>query len=465
MISIETSIFKGLLYNEEYSRVVFPYLDEQYFDGSQKILFNVYKEIFDKYNKVPNLETIAVTLQSKEITDTDFEEIIDFVDEISKTSTELPDTQWLIDQTEEYCKDKAIYNAIYSSISILDGSDKKHDKHAIPSLLDDALAVSFDTEIGMEFFDDAERRYELYTSEDNRIRFPLESLNVLSNGGLKLKSLSVILAGPNVGKSSLMCYLAGEFLKTGLNVLYISGEMGEEIIHERVEANLLGIPTSDLSKLTRSQYLDKIGSIKTKTHGKFYAKEYPTGQAHSGHIRGLLKDFKQKKKFVPNVIFVDYLNIFASSRYKSMSGVNSYSYIKAIAEELRGIGVEFNVPIITATQVTRSGFKESSPGLESTSESFGVPATADWFIAVTTDEVLEDNNQQLIHLLKTRWGNKSKVKPQLVGVNFDLMRYTDVGASDRSEQTQRANEVKDRVGKNKPDPKTKKISTTDIDWE
>lgn len=460
MITIEDSIIKGLLYNEEYSRKVYPYLDEKYFDGGYRQLFSIYKGLFDAYNSIPTLEAIAISLQQSSIGDSEYESVLEIVEKASKNREEFPDLDWLIDQTEEYCRDKAIYNAIYKSIGILDGSEKGLDKHAIPDLLDDALAVSFDTSIGMEFFDDAERRYELYTAEDSRIKFPLNALQILSNNGLKKKSLSVILAGPNIGKSSLMCYLSGEFLKQGLNVLYISGEMGEEIIHERVEANLLGIPTDNLPKLSREEYISKINSVKGKTHGKLFAKEYPTGAAHAGHIRNLLKDLKQKKKFTPNVIFVDYLNIFASSRYKSMSGVNSYSYVKAIAEELRGIGVEFDVPVVTATQVTRTGYSESTPDLTATSESFGVPATADFMIAITTDEVLQENNRQMLHLLKTRWGNKTKVKPQLVGINFDLMRYYDVDSTGNNMSTE---EVKSKVGLNKPD--FKKGKSEGIEWE
>lgn len=460
MISIETSIFKGLLFDEDFSRKTIPYLDESYFDGGYRSLFKIYKDLFDKYNKIPNIESIAVTLQKSKISEHEYEDILGVVEEVSRHKDEPVDTDWLIDETEEYCRDKAIYNAIYSSINILEGTDKQHDKHVIPEMLDSALGVSFDSSIGMEFFDDAERRYELYTAEDNRIPFPLKALNDLSNGGLKKKSLSCILAGTNVGKSALMCYLAGEFLKQGIDVLYISMEMAEELLYERVEANLLDVSTDDLKRMSKEKYLNGINKIKGKTNGRFFAKEYPTSAAHAGHFRHLLKELKQKKKFKPQVIFVDYINICASSRYKSMNGVNSYSYVKAIAEELRGLAVEFDVPLVTATQINRSGFNETSPDLTSTSESFGLPATCDWFIAMTTDEVMEENDRQLIHLLKTRWGNKTKLKPQMVGIDFTRMRYYDVN-SDPSQPT--TDEIKNKVGKNKPLGKDKKID--DIEWD
>lgn len=454
MISIEQSIFKALLYSENYVRRVLPYLDETYFDGPQRTLFNVYKKLFDSYNSVPTFEALAVTLQNEKIGDSEFNEIAELIGECHKTKDDLPDVDWLIDETEQYCRDKKIYNAIYESINIIEGTNTKLDKHAIPELLDEALAISFDQSIGMEFFDDAERRYELYTDEDNRIKFPLEALNRLSNGGHKKKALSCILAGTNVGKSAMMCYLAGEFLKQGLNVLYISMEMAEELIMQRVEANLLGISTDDLEKMPKDKYLEGITKVKAKTHGKFFAKEYPTSAAHAGHFRHLIKELKQKKKFVPDFIFIDYINICASSRYKSLSGVNSYTYVKAMAEELRGLAVEFDVPIMTATQINRTGFNDSSPDMTSTSESFGLPATLDFFIAITQDEVLAENKQQMIHLLKTRWGSKAEARPELVSIDWSRMRYSDVGSTQ---------EVVNKVGNRKPEKKEKKVA--DIEWD
>lgn len=370
MISIENSIVRGLLFNEEYSRKVFPFLSEEYFESGHRTIFTTYKTLFDKYNKQPTLEAIAIHLQKSKLSESEFADIFSIVEEVveyNKTN-EHPDTEWLVDETESFCQDVAMYNALNESIQIAEGNNKQLDKSAIPDILNNALAISFDTSIGMDFFDDAERRFDLYTAEDNRIKFPLDALNTLSNGGLKKKSLSCILAGTNVGKSSLMCYLAGEFLKQGKNVLYISLEMAEELIHERVEANLLDVTTDGIKQLTKEQYLKGIKGIKGKTNGRFVAKEYPTSSGHVGHFRHLLKELKQKKKFKPDVVMVDYINICASSRYKSLSGVNSYSYVKAIAEELRGLAVEFDVPILTATQTNRDGSKESNPDMTSTSE-------------------------------------------------------------------------------------------------
>lgn len=448
-----------MLYDEEYSRKVYPFLTEEFFDGSKKILFNVYKELYDKYNTVPTLEAIAITLQAKSIGDSDFSEILELVEEVSTTKADLPNTQWLIDETETYCRDKAIYNSIYQSIAILDGSEKKLDKFAIPEMLEKAISISFDTNIGSDYFEDAERRFELYTNDDNRIILPLHALMNLSNGGLRLKSLVAILGGTNVGKTAVMCYLAGELIKHGYNVLYVSMEMAEEWIGQRIDANILDIKTEDLEKLSKDEFLSKIRKVKEKVLGKLIVKEYPTSSAHAGHFRHLLNELKQKRKFVPHVVFVDYINICASSRYRSLSGVNSYSYVKAIAEELRGLAVETNTCFFTGTQLNRSGMKSSSPDMTDTSDSVGVPFSLDWFIALHSDEVLLQNNQILIQLLKTRWGNKAKIQAQLVNIDYDKMRLSDV-SSDSS--------LKLKVGQNKPEfhkneQKAEKVSS--IQWD
>lgn len=453
MVSIEQSIFKCLLFSEEFVRRTLPYLEAEYFDGSQRTLFNIYKDLFDRYNTIPTFDAIAVTLQKQSIGESDFDEIAELIGECYEGKDDLPNIDWLVEETEQYCRDKKIYHAIYESINIIEGSNKTLDKHAIPELLDDALAVSFDNSIGMEFSDDAEARYDKYTSEDERIKLPLNALMRLTNGGLKKKSLSAFLAFTNVGKSAMMCFLAGELMKAGHDVLYITMEMAEELVHERVDANLLDVNTDDLKHLDKKTFVNKVNSIKQKTHGRLFVKEYPTSSAHAGHFRHLIKELSQKKKFKPTVVFIDYINICASSRYKSLSGVNSYSYIKAIAEELRGLAVEFEVPIMTATQTNRSAANDESPDMTATSESIGLPATLDWFCAITTDEVLQQNSQQLLHMLKTRWGRKSNIKPQLVSVDWDKMRYTDVGTSQ---------EVANKVGNRKPD---KKAKAADIDWE
>ncbi len=466
MITIEDSIVKGLLFSDEYSRSVYPYLDEMFFEGGYKHIFQTYKELFDEYNNIPNVEALCVTLQKKNINESEFEDVVQIISNVSD-GEELPDIKWLIKESEEFCRDKAVYNAIYRSINILDGTDEKLDKNIIPELLESAISISFDTSIGMDYYDDAENRYEKYTSEDARIKYPLEALNFLSNGGHKRKAISCALASTNVGKSAIMAYLAAEMLKAGHNVLYISLEMAEEDVYQRIDANILDVKTDDLKGMKRDDFVSKVQSLKTKTQGRLIVKEYPTGSAHAGHFRHLFNELRQKKKFEADFVFIDYINICASSRLKSMAGVNSYSYIKAIAEELRGLAMEFDIAMMTATQVNREGTKDQkNVDMTSTSESFGLPATMDFMFAMSTDEVLQDNGQQLLTGLKSRWGNKSKWKPQLVNIDFDKMRYTDAG---------NPREVVEKVGQNKPDnganPQAKKRSVTsmkksvdDIDW-
>lgn len=447
MVTIEQTIIKSLLFNQQYVERVIPYVENDVFDGSYKILFDIYKTFYNKYNKIPNSDAIAIEIQNSKISEVEFEEISNIIGECYSTRADLPDTEWLVKETEDFCKDKKIYNAIYNSINILDDKDGKEklDKTAIPQLLNEALAFSFQHSIGMEFFEDAEKRYDMYVSEEDRIPFPLEALNIMSNGGLKRKTLSAILAPSNVGKSSLMCFLAGGFLKGGKNVLYISMEMSEDSIIERIDANLLDVRTDDLKHLSKSDFINKVNRIKSGTNGKLYAKEYPTASAHAGNFRYLLKELKQKKGFVPDIVFVDYLNICASARYKSMNGVNSYSYVKAISEELRGLAVEFDICIITATQTNRDGFNAQSLDMTSTSESIGTAQTLDFYIAITQDEVMREQGTQLFHLLKTRWGNKSKVGSQLVGIDFDHMRYYDL-----NNDNERIKNVAQSVGNIRP---------------
>lgn len=447
---IENQIFRGLLYNEQYTQKVFPYLNEDFFDGPYKIIYNTYANLYNKYLKKPNLDSLAIEIRKLPLVESTYTDIVDAVSGIVKCE-EPPDYMWLINETEEYCRDRAIYNAVEQSIKIIQGEDKKLDKNSIPSLLDSALSISFDTTVGMDFFDDAELRYENYISEDNRLKTPLEALNILTNGGLKNKSLIATLAFTNVGKSALMCYLAGEFMKMGHNVLYISMEMDEQSVLERVEANLLSIKTDDLKKMEKRVFVEKINSIKNKTRGRLIVKEYPTSSAHTGHFRHLLKELAQKKKFSPRIIFIDYINICASSRYKTMSGINSYSYIKAIAEELRGLASEFNVPIWTATQTNRDNANSTAPDMTATSDSLGLPMTLDFFMAQTATDVHRENDQQLWHLLKTRWGNKSHIQSQIVGVNYDYMRFYDINGNNNTK------EIQNKIINNKPQ-KLKKVS-------
>ncbi|AND74994.1 hypothetical protein pf16_71 [Pseudomonas phage pf16] len=447
MESIENAILKGLLYDEEYSRKVYPHLKPEFFDGATREVFNLYSELYDKYTKVPSMEAMLVSIQNKGLSEDVFATAVDALQSAYQSKDEMSETQWLVDETERYCSDKALFNAIYKSISIIEGNDKHLDKHAIPEILDDALSISFEQTVGSDYLEDALRRYEYYTNPDSRIPFPLNALNKLSNGGLPPKTLSAFLAGSNVGKSALMCFLAGEWLKAGKNALYITLEMSEEAIQERVDANLLDISTDDLKKptLDKEWFLGKVAQLKTKTLGKLIVKEYPTAGGHSGHFRHLLKELRQKKKFKPDIIFVDYINICASARYKAGSGANSYTMVKSIAEELRGLAVEFEVAIMTATQTTREGMGSQNPDMASTSESVGLPQTLDFFAAIVTNEDLMEMGRQMILLLKTRFGNKQGMQKQLVGIDWNKMRYYDIDPSNDSKVEQ----VQQAVGLNK----------------
>lgn len=428
METIETSILKGLLYDETYTRKVFPYLKDEYFDGIYKEIFQLYSSFFEKYNKQPTMQTLLVDLQKKKLPEDLFNDSLETLQYVYNNRNDKPETQWLIDETESYCSDKSMFNAIYKCINIAEGKDKKLDKHSIPEILENALAVSFNSSIGSDYFDDWEKRFNYYTCLESRLRFPIEVLNILSNGGLPKKTLSCLMAGPNVGKSSLMCFLAGEWLKAGKNVVYISMEMSEDAIQERIDANLLNCKTDELKNpnLDKSWFQSKIVELKKRTLGKLVVKEYPTSSAHSGHFRHFLKELKQKKKITPDVIIVDYINICASSRYKSYAGLNSYTIVKSIAEELRGLAVEFDVPILTATQVNREGIKNQKPDMTATSDSIGLPQTLDWLAVIVSNEQLEQMNRQLIMLLKSRFGNKKNVTAKTIGVDFDYMRYYDI---------------------------------------
>lgn len=469
MQSIESSIIKGLLYDDEYARKVYPYLKEEFFDGATREVFNLYAELFDKYSTIPSMEAMLVTVQSKGLTEDIFEAAVEHLQSAYTSKDEAPDTKWLIDETEKYCTDKALFNAIYKSIAIIEGNDKQLDKHAIPEILDEALSISFEQSVGSDYLEDAQRRFEYYTNTELRLPFPLSALNKLSNGGLPPKTLSAFLAGSNVGKSALMCYLAGEWLKQGKNVLYITLEMSEEAVQERIDANLLDISTDELKNpdLDHAWFMGKVNQLKLKTVGKLIVKEYPTSSAHSGHFRHLLKELRQKKKFRPDVIFIDYINICASARYKAGSGANSYTMVKSTAEELRGLAVEFELPIITATQTTREGMSSQNPGMDSTSESVGLPQTLDFFAAIVTNEELLELGRQMVILIKTRFGNKQGMKSQLVGIDWDHMRYRDIDMDSGSDQKVKA--VQAAVGGNKPTASTaplRKVTgiPADVDW-
>jgi len=426
MITIEQSILKSLLHDEKYANKVIAYLEEDYFSDTSQTFFSAYKTLYDKYNKIPTLSAIAVTLQNYSLNEEEFKRVGELVAVVS-IKEDLPDTQWLVDETEEYCRDKAIYDAVFRSLNIIDGIDKQLDKFSIPDMLEDALSISFDNEVGSDYFDDAEKRFDHYTSDDARLKFPLDCLNYLSNGGHKKKALSCVLGTTNTGKSAIMCYLAGEFMKMNKNVLYISMEMSEEDVQERIDANLLDVRTDDIKKLSKEEFIKRVHDIKKRSlGGRLVVKEYPTGTGTAAHFKQLTKELKQKKKFEPDIIFVDYLGICASSRYKNNGSVNSYSYQKAIAEELRGLAMELDCAMMTGAQINRGGASSTSPEMTDVSDSFGIVMALDFFFALTTDEVLQENGQQLMHLLKTRWGNKAKIKHQLVNIDFDKMRYTDI---------------------------------------
>ena len=404
MNRLEQTIIKNLIYNEEYTRKVLPFIRPDYFsDNAEKIVF---KEIFDflnQYKNPPTHEALVINFtEKKNLTEPQVQEAIELLNKVHSDRDEPTETQWLIEQTEKFCQDKAIYNAIMESVSILDSKNEKRTKGEIPQLLSDALGVSFDNNIGHDYTQDFDSRYDSYHRVESRIRFDLDLFNKITKGGLPIKTLNIALAGTGVGKSLFMCHVAAGNLSQGQNVLYITMEMAEEKIAERIDANLLNIDLDELRTISKEDYLRKFSALKSKTQGKLIIKEYPTAGASVLHFRALLNDLALKKNFKPDIIFIDYLNICCSARIKPGANVNSYSYIKAIAEELRGLAVEFALPVVSATQTTRSGFSNSDPGLEDTSESFGLPATADFMFALVTNEELEALNQILVKQLKNR---------------------------------------------------------------
>jgi replicative DNA helicase len=427
MNRLEQTILKNLIYNEVYTRKVLPFIKADYFsDNTERIVF---REIFDfvnKYKNLPTHESLVINFtESKSLTEPQVRESIDLLKEIHLSRDEKSEGQWLIEQTEKFCQDKAIYNAIMESVGILD-NDNKRSKGEIPQLLSDALGVTFDNNIGHDYINDSDSRYDSYHKVESRIRFDLDLFNKITKGGLPVKTLNIALAGTGVGKSLFMCHVAAGCLSQGHNVLYITMEMAEEKIAERIDANLLNIDLDELRTITKEDYNRKFSALKSKTQGKLIIKEYPTASASSLHFRALLNDLALKKSFKPDIIFIDYLNICCSSRIKPGANVNSYSYIKAIAEELRGLAVENNLPIVSATQTTRSGFSNSDPGLEDTSESFGLPATADFMFALVTNEELEQLNQVLVKQLKNRYGDPNLYKRFVLGIDRSKMRLYDV---------------------------------------
>jgi replicative DNA helicase len=424
MERIELLILRNLIYNEEYTRKVIPFIKDDYFEEqNQKIIFQEISSFIQEYNKLATKEILSIEVEKRsDINDTNFKEVVDI---ISSLEDEVGEIEWLIDSTEKWCRDRAIYLALMESIQLADGKDDSKGRDAIPSILSDALAVSFDNHVGHDYLQDYEKRFESYHRKEDRIPFDLEYFNKITKGGLPNKTLNIALAGTGVGKSLFMCHVASSALIEGKNVLYITLEMAEEKIAERIDANLLNINIQDITDLPKTMFDTKVEALAKKTQGTLIIKEYPTASAHSGHFKSLLNELALKKSFRPDIIFIDYLNICASSRYRAGSNVNSYSYIKAIAEELRGLAVEANLPIVSATQTTRSGFGSSDVELTDTSESFGLPATADLMFALISTEELEALNQILVKQLKNRYNDPTVRKRFVVGIDRAKMRLYD----------------------------------------
>ena len=430
-INLEQTILRNLLVDEDYMRKVLPFVKPEYFEGVYKSLFIEAGKFVGKYNRLPNLEAFKIEIDDGNFNEEQYRHAIEILPEIF--SKDKVDQQWLYDTTEKWCQDRALYNAVMESITIIDGKHNTLTKNALPDILNKALGVTFDTAVGHDYIEDVEQRYEFYHTVEDKIPFDLDYLNKITKGGLPKKTLNIALAGTGVGKSLFMCHVAGSHLTQGKNVLYVTMEMSEEKIAERIDANLLNTPIDQIENLSKNMFTEKVHALTKKTCGKLIVKEYPTGAANVNHFRSLLNELKLKRDFEADVIFVDYLNICASSRMKTMGGsINSYTYIKAIAEELRGLAVEFNVPVISATQTTRSGFSNSDPGLEDTSESFGLPATADLMFALVSSEELEKMGQIMVKQLKNRYNDISTYKRFVLGIDKSKMRLMDADENDQN---------------------------------
>ena len=421
---IETTILSNLVYNEEYTRKVIPFLKEDYFqDGVEKIIFQTIWAYAEKYKSNPTIDALVIDVQDKALNEEQYKKSVDYLSEIEETPTDL---DWLTDQTEKWCKDKAIYNAVLNGIQIIDGKVKDQSPDALPGILSEALSVSFDKHVGHDYMEQSGDRYEFYHTKEEKIPFDLDFFNRITKGGLPNKTLNIALAGTGVGKSLFMCHVAASTLMQGKNVLYITLEMAEEKIAERIDANLMNITMDDMHDLPRHMYENRFEKIQKKTSGNLIVKEYPTASAHCGHFRALFNELALKKDFKPDLVFIDYINICASSRFRAGANVNSYTYIKAIAEEMRGLAVEFNLPIMSATQTTRTGFVSTDVGLEDTSESFGLPATADFMFALISSDELNELNQMLVKQLKNRYADPTMNKKFIVGVDRAKMKLYDV---------------------------------------
>ena len=432
MEKVESTILRNLLCSEDYYRKVVPFIKPDYFqDMSERVVFEEIQDFSTKYDKIPTKEVLNIGLQQRtDLNDDTFKTATNLVENFND---EWVDTEWLLDSTEKWCQERAVYNALLQSIKIADGGDEKLDKGAIPSILQDALAVSFDEYIGHDYVDQALDRYAYYHKDELKIPFDLEKFNLVTKGGLPNKTLNIALAGTGVGKSLFMCHMASACLSQGKNVLYITMEMAEEKIAERIDANLLNVNIKDIGAIPEQLFATRVGEIGRKTQGKLIIKEYPTASAHVGHFKGLLSDLALKKDFKPDIIFIDYLNICASARYRGAI-VNSYTYVKGIAEELRGLAVEQDLPIVSATQTTRSGFGSSDPSLEDTSESFGLPATADFMFALVSTEELEQSGRIMVKQLKNRYNDPTFFKRFTVGIDRAKMKLYNVEDSEVTDE-------------------------------
>jgi len=442
MKNIEKTILANLISNEQYARKVLPFIRPEYFqDNNEKIVFDEISKFAIKYSKLPTSISLQVELDNrKDLNEQTYKDITSLVETLQADPV---DEQWLLDTTETFCKDKAVYNAVIDGISIIEGRDKKRKPDALPSLLTDALAVSFDNRVGHDYFKDAEARFEYYHKKEKRIPFDLEFFNKITKGGLPQKTLNIALAGTGVGKSLFMCHMAANCLNQGRNVLYITLEMAEERIAERIDANLMNVSMDDLHDLPKKMYEDKMERVNSKTKGTLIIKEYPTASAHTNHFRALIQELAIKKSFKPDIIFVDYLNICASSRFRGGTNINSYTMIKSIAEELRGLAVENNLPILSATQTTRSGYGSTDIGLEDTSESFGLPATADFMFALISTEEMEELNQITVKQLKNRYNDPSTNKRFVLGIDRSKMRLYDVELGAQNDLVDSGQEAED----------------------
>lgn len=459
-MSTEHTILSNLLYNDEYARRVLPFLADEYFtEAPEKALYNTFNEYWEKYNMAPTKEALRLEVTNREdINDDQFNEAIEIIDE--HLIEDSPNMDWLVDTTEEWCQEQAISKAVMDSISIIDGDDKSRTRHAIPDLLKEALSVSFSTDVGHDYFDDSESRYDYYHEDKNRLPFDIELLNKITNGGVTAGTLNVILAGTNVGKTLFMVHMASSYVRQGKNVLYITLEMAEEEIARRVDANNFDLPINKVEKIAKDKYSNAIQRIRSKTNGKLVIKQFPTGSAHVGHFRNLLQELWLKKNFKPDVIVIDYIGICASSRIK-MGNTNSYFYIKAVAEELRGLGIEFEVPVWTAVQVTRTGYSSNDVDITDTAESFGLPATADLMLAAMRTDELDKLNQMIMKQLKNRYANKNVYTKFLIGSEFEKQKLFDVdNAAQEKLNDHNSPDDDDKLSDQEADPRSNRSRLT-----